>query len=313
MENELEYTISVKEEKEFSSLYSHYIAEIDEKGNEVQGIHDKWIPFHHSIHFVTKSISYSSNLSFEEGIMDAYDEEEETKKKKTKKKISEKDFHVDFDENEYIYAELKIAPDEELSFLSMFGTERRLKDISMRISQGEQDSCRLVGIPSYESEGPHFDKFFTDDALQIILSLKEEKFRKLVSLVCENNISSFPIRLGQVAGLYAPWSPTYVSSAIKVLSTYHELDDPKNLAPHFRSLGAVREINISPVISQDLSVSKGIADEIEETESLQGNRASDDTETREVKGYSKPESDDITWKFVGFGVVILLLLIFSNS
>lgn len=252
MENELEYTIAVKEEKENSSLYAHYIAEIDEEGNEVQGIHDKWIPFHHSIYFLVKTISYIPSWNFSAGMFDAEDKEEDLKKTKSKKKMHAKDFYVDYDEDESIFGTMQIDPDEHLDCISMFGTERGLLDLSFRISVGKQESCRLIGIPQYSHEGANFISETEPDVLQLEITFKEEKFRKFVELVRNNTITKFPIRLDQVAGLYARWSPSFVASEIKVLTPHHELDDPLDFAPHFRTLGVVGEIDLSPQISQDI-------------------------------------------------------------
>lgn len=252
MENELEYTIAVKEETEHSSLYSHYIVEIDENGNEVKGRNHKWIPFTFSIHFIVRTLSYIPNWKFSSVLIDVEDKEEDLKTTKSKKKMNEKDFHGDYVEDEYVFGTMQIDPDKHLDCISMFGTKRTLSDLSVRISVGKQESCRLVGIPQYSYEGANFLTETQPDFLQLEITFKEEKFRKLVELVRNNTITKFPIRLSTVEGLYARWSPSFVASEIKVLTPHHELDNPLDLAPYFRTLGVVGGIDLSPQVSQDI-------------------------------------------------------------
>ena len=248
MENELEYTIAVKEELEHPSFYPHYIVEIDQNGIEVEGINHKWIPFHFSIYFLAKTIRYIPSWNFSACIFEAKEKEEDLRKTKSKKKMHAKDFHVDYDVSESIVGTMQIDPNEHLDGISMFGTERGLLNLSFRISVGKQEICRLIGFPQYSVEGSNF----IPDCLQIEIIFKEEKFRRLVELVRNNTITKFPIRLGQVAGLYARWSPSFAASKIKVLTPHHELEDPLDFAPHFRTLGVVGEIDLSPQISQDI-------------------------------------------------------------
>lgn len=317
MEHELEYSIAVKKETEFDSLFSEYIVEIDENGKEVEGINDKWIPFHHDIHFVTKTISYIPSWKFEAGMFDAQDEEESLKNSKTKKKISEKDFYVEFDENDYIIGTMQLDPDEYLDSFSMFGTKRELLDLSFRMRIGTKDSCRLIGWPQYSYEADFYTEIMPD-SFQIEITFKAEKFRRIVDLVCNTTIVRFPIRLGQVAGLYAPWSPSSVASAIKILTPRHQLDDPSNIAPHFRSLGVVGDMDLSPKISQNLFGNSRIPNDIDPAFDKNSNGFTTyNSLTKKfgdkLKVNAKAKNNGLNqigfgfWLFIGAALVILLV------
>lgn len=313
MHGETEITLEVRTEEDLSNLYEFYIAEVDADGNEVETfIYDKWIPFSHSIKFETKTIRYVPSFGYESEFLDLEDAEE-NEKEKTKKKTREERFDVQFKDEESLVGDLILTPDDNPSNVSFFGANRTITNFSLRIIVGKKDLCRMWGHPQTTVENAYFQDEEIPDMLGLDIVVKEKKFRELANLVLQKSLSSLSIRVGLADGVYAPWSPSWTADALKFLTPHQELKDPKGQAPHFRSLGVVREMSISPVVSQDLSVSKGIADENEEGEGRQVKRASNDSKDREVKGYSKPESDDITWKFVGFGVVILLLLIFSNS
>ncbi|MDB2488098.1 hypothetical protein N9X59_02910 [Alphaproteobacteria bacterium] len=322
MEYELEYTLLVREELETPSLYPYYIAEIDQNGHEIEGINHKWIPFHHSIYFLVKTISYIPSWNFSAGMFDAEDKEEDLKKTKSKKKMHAKDFHVDYDEDESIFGTMQIDPEEHLDCISMFGTERGLLDLSFRISVGKQESCRLIGIPQYSHEGANFISETKPDVLQLEITFKEEKFRKFVELVRNNTITKFPIRLDQVAGLYAVWSPSFVTSEIKVLTPHHELDDPLDFAPHFRRLGVVGEIDLSPQISQNIlsetQIEQEHDDEFETELEQETNDVQNDGLKKKNSDRVKKIRDDVVknegnqigigfWLFIGAMITIMFV------
>lgn len=250
MGNELEYGIAVKKEEEYTSLYSHYIAEIDENGKEIGG-GDKWIPFHYSIYFITKTISYRSSYKFDNEIIPEL-EDEASEKTRIKKSKDGSDFYVDYDENELIYGELQLDPNQNTHFISMFGTDRGLEEISFRISVAAKEQHMLWGSPQFSYEGANFITETAPDAMQIHIYLEEKKFRRLAELVCNQRITGFPLRIGKVKGFYAHWSPSFVASQIKVLTKDHQLDDPSDAAPHFSKLGVVGEMDFGAETSQDL-------------------------------------------------------------
>ena len=319
MDTELNYSLVVREEKEYVSLYDVYIAEVNEKGEDVEGI-EKWIPFHYSLFFEAKSIKYVPAFGFERDASDIESEAESVKKPKNKKPDSKR-FDVKFVDSEHISGSLQLDPDGRLSRISMFGTERKLNDFSLWITIGKSERCRFWGYPQYSYEDADFRDSTEPDQIGFEITIKEEKFRALANLIVTKSLSSLHLHISGAEGLYSPWSPSIIPQAIKILTDNHELID-QNKALHFRSIGIVHEMNLIPRVSQDLAFSLQIDDDPDDELSVQDDLEISNIATNEyMQMQAKDELnkirvllEDIIKKqrlfIYGLGILFLLSLFF---
>ena len=175
MDTELNYSLAVREEKEYVSLYEVYIAEVNEKGEDVEGIFEKWIPFHYSLYFEAKSIKYVPAFGFERDASDIESEAESVKKPKNKKP-DPKRFEVKFVDSEHINGTLQLDPDGSLPNIPMFGTERKLNDFSFWITIGKSERCRFWGYPQYFYEDADFRDRTQPDQIGFEITIKEVEY-----------------------------------------------------------------------------------------------------------------------------------------
>jgi hypothetical protein len=148
---------------------------------------------------------------------------------------------INIDEEEYINATLKSENDE--TSYSMFGTDRKIKDIVLSIykeTKQSKENCFVWGCPSYEYE-LDFSNIVQPDTISFSLFLKPDKFNKILDLIKTNNLNKLMFIPGGVNGFYSEWSPSISTRNIKVLcvDSKHKVEVDKKC-----QLTAVQQKNI---------------------------------------------------------------------
>lgn len=109
---------------------------------------------------------------------------------------------------------------------SFFGTDRYLADIDLRIEElqaGEStERCEVWGSPSYTSEGSDFRPETTEDYLGFSLFVKPETFARFATQISLSAVTSVAFGVGGVPGFYSGWSPTILTSHVKILSSLRD-------------------------------------------------------------------------------------------
>jgi hypothetical protein len=150
-------------------------------------------------------------------------------------------------ESEYILGKLTPEPFEGISTTySMFGTNRRISDFSIRIVAAEEEErCTVWGTVAYEYEWD-FEIFKRPDALQITLSLAENRYRRLADAIRSKETFRLELSIGRVDGFYAPWTPRNRTETIKILtnSELQKLDMPEVQTFNVRRLSNAKEFTL---------------------------------------------------------------------
>jgi hypothetical protein len=126
---------------------------------------------------------------------------------------------------------------------SMFGTDRELKDIALRIyevDEGEAESCHAWGSPSYDAGD--YSPEPTEDCLLFTLMVARERFNRYVEMIERCPANMLTLRVGMVSGMYAEWSPEIHASKLKVLANLEDQqiilpESPKFLPPALGKVG----------------------------------------------------------------------------
>jgi hypothetical protein len=123
----------------------------------------------------------------------------------------------------------KLRPAEEgrrpwdVTRFSFFGTDRNISDIRLSVEElpegDTQERCEVWGCPSYKYEGADFRTEIRDDYLGFNLFVRPETFARLATQISLSAVNSLAFRAGSVPGFYSSWSPTIVTSHIKILSS----------------------------------------------------------------------------------------------
>lgn len=238
---ELDYELKVNTESEHESLYTWSINEVKEESKDY--LRD-WVNFPWDNFFTVKDITYSSHLKSElphdDGRFDKLTVTEYLKKRK------EQDFDVTTSEN--ITGTLTSSRDTSFS---MFGTDRFIEDFSLFIRKGDKEDCDVWGKPqnTYELD---FSYDTSPDSIQIILTLKEDRFDELKQQIINKTISTMELVIGGVDGFYSHWTPGISSHRVKVLTKDHILDEPEGL--HVSRLKHVGEWSLHTNSSQETEI-----------------------------------------------------------
>lgn len=206
MDIHLENKILLNEKSEYKSLYQWSLHELDKSGNKIGA---DQIPWTYSLYFSASELCYTDNIVLSKLYKDDADAEDNI-----------------FDD-EVITAKLHsgVCRDgmelENEVMYSMFGTQRIVKEFSLRIKKNkgekEPDKCSIWGGVSYTTD-LDFKDFTTDDCLEIYINLAPQRFDKLAEMINNNSIDLFQISLKSVSGFYSDWSPSIMTHKIKVLT-----------------------------------------------------------------------------------------------
>ena len=234
----LEHKVIVKKEEELKTLYSWFISEIDDEGNEVSGFSSKSIPYHYSVGFQIKNIYYQTDIEIENE-KNEYSVETKTKEVGNAFKTNR---------GERIYGSLKIDEHYDTR-LSMFGTNRKIEDIALSIYRAEEEYCSVWGIPEYSTE-IDFREDITPDCIEISIGLKDNDYQEIAERIKDKSINSYFITLKNVKGFYSPWSPQVSTPEIKVLTQEHEVNIDENALPDGYELPRLGNVGSFTMISR---------------------------------------------------------------
>ncbi len=208
----LERKIRVSADSEYENLYSWSLYEVDDKGVKIDG---DWVPFAWSQSFTAKNIELHKRLSIEE-------------------ETDDKDTDADADERKYVSTTKRVISGtlvsgfvrngrdiEDQVRYSLFGTSRQVTEFHLTINEvekGGKESCTLLAIPSYESEGKIMLTETEPDYIGFDVYLDQDRFNCLVSLIEKKAITNLSLLVSRVYGIYSHWTPTIATSTAKVLS-----------------------------------------------------------------------------------------------
>ena len=234
----LEHKVIVKKEEEFKTLYSWYVSEIDDEGNEVSGFSSKSIPYQYSIGFQIKNIYYQTDIGLEN--------EKNEYSVETKTKEIGNSFKTE--RGERIFGSLKINEHYDTR-LSMFGTNRKIEDISLNIYKAEEEYCSVWGTTEYSTE-IDFREDVMPDCIEISIGLKDDDYQEIAERIKDKSINSYFITLDNVKGFYSPWSPQVSTPEIKVLTQEHEVNIDENALPDDYELPRLGNVGSFTMISR---------------------------------------------------------------
>jgi len=233
MDYHLEKDIRLNTESENEVLYSWYLQECDKDGKTIG---PKQVPWAWDLIFTASELRYSTSIKLED---QNSDEESEGLK-----------------DSELITATLHSGYcsdgetlDQEVNY-SMFGTDRKLNDFTLRIYKLDDDEsdegCQVYGVVSYTAE---IDFYYEteDDVIEINLMLKPKRFNTIAELIKAKALDIVTLRLGYVDGFYSEWSPSIRTDSIKILAKGDEQKvirgDDNDISPP--RLGEVMEFHLS--------------------------------------------------------------------
>jgi hypothetical protein len=234
MERNLELKVKSNQSTELKSLYKWCLNEYDSNDKKVDG---DYIPWAWSCYFTSGELKVVRHIE-----LNRYDENYEL---------------ADKPRSEYkatIFADLHSGRPDKTSFwdrvsYSMFGTNRVIEKFHLSIhkasDQSELQGCRVYGIPSYDSEDSEFRKTTEDDFFGIDLYIKEDEFNEILEAIESKKASSALIRISGVSGFYSYWSPTINTSQIKILTSYHTVENEEGSSISPTHVATVDEFSMS--------------------------------------------------------------------
>lgn len=302
METKLEYKLDLKKEDEFKTLYSWFISEVDQEGNVIGGFTEKCIPYPWTVNFQIKNIYYQTDIELENEIDN---------------KSSKLGESYKIHRGERIFGNLKIDEHYYDTKLSMFGTNRRIEDISLNINKVEEEYCHIWGCPSYSTE-VNFRNDTVSDCIEISVGLKENDYQDIVERIKDKSINSYFISLKNVNGFYSPWSPEVSTPEIKVLTEEHEINIHEDILPddyELPRLGSVGNFTMLSRFAYELMNDEKLDDDIDEPVNSivplsTGERLQEETKKELSKLISIIEKQQ---KYVYWGFLILIFIILGST
>jgi hypothetical protein len=234
MESNLDLKVSLNENPDRSTLGKWCLDEYDSNNKKVDG---DYIPWAWSCYFRSDQLRVIRQLE-----LNRYDENYVLLDR------PRSDYKVS------VVGDLRSGRSDEDSFLdrvsySMFGTSRKITKFNLYIgSASEQDGlqdCKVYGIPSYDSEDSHSRRQTEDDYFGIDVFINEDELKDIVQAVESKTADSIVLRISRVSGFYSHWSPTIITSNIKILTEYHTITKPEGSAISPWIIGTADEFWIS--------------------------------------------------------------------
>jgi hypothetical protein len=308
----IEKTVTYCEESQLKNLYECYLQEDVEKKIEYP---KKFVPYLLSVYFFASKLEVSRHVNVE------YNYEGDDFELKSFAQSGEK-IVIGCDLHSGRCVDGKIL--EYDTKYSMFGTDREVKNFSLRIykSEDDSDSSYLGASLSYEYELDFYNDL-SPDWVQIQLYLNEEKFNNLVKMAEAKAIDSVLLTLGQVRGFYSQWSPESHSREIKILTRDVEVDGLKEDSK-LTKVGVVGSCELSLITESTLniknnfkheSVAHMFEDDLGQDETSEGKSTFDLAEQRDSeisKQIQQLNKNFSSIKTLAWAVVVLLVLIFLN-
>lgn len=304
----LDYKLELKKEDEYENLYTWYITELDQDGNESTKLLNKFIPYPWSVSFQIKSINYQTEIEL---VNETKEFDVDTSSDKIGKSYKTT-------RGERIFGNLKLNEYEYDTDLSMFGTNRKIEEISINFYKSEEEYCSVWGCPEYTTE-INFRNRTTPDCIEISVGLKEEDYQEMIDRIKDKSINSYFITLKNVNGFYSPWSPEISTPEIKVLTQDHEIKIHENSLPdgyELPRLGNVGDFSMVSRLTYELINDKKVEDDyIDESVNSNvplstGERLQEETKQELSKLISLIEKQQ---KYVYWGFLILIFIIVGST
>lgn len=197
MDYQLENTVRTSTKSPHPNLYSWFIEEIDPTGKKIGPDYKPW---GHNLHFDAKNLRVYRSLTLEDG--------------KAPKG------------SDGIIAALTASEGGRRRAVtySFLGTNRPVETITLRIykSEDENETCSIWGSVAFVSEWD-FENVRSSDSFEVQLFLAPSRFEELAKFI-EDGRAKGGITLRLAEGVYAEWSPSIRTDAIKLLGN---IDDQK--------------------------------------------------------------------------------------
>lgn len=141
---------------------------------------------------------------------------------------------------------------------SMFGTDRAIEKFSLRIEplQSAEESERglVWGIPQHRYEADITFHPTEPDVMEFHLYVVRERFERLVDRISRHDFEKAMIRVSNVRGCYARWTPEIVADKVKVLTQYdeHAVEMPEDAERNPLRLGEIDDLTVDFMSVSDL-------------------------------------------------------------
>ncbi|MDU0343158.1 hypothetical protein [Bosea rubneri] len=211
MEHHVDRRVVLSTESEYPSLYEWSISEVTPEGKSGE---TNQIPWEWTLWFEATELTLHDTLETEFGLFDR-DKPDSFRPAHLRRSITAK-LHP---------SRGRRASWEEARY-SFFGTGRFISDFELRVAQlsaGEDvERCEVWGTASYTSEGANFLPERTGDYLSFNLFIKPENFARFATQISLSAVTSAAFSVGGVPGFYSAWSPTVLTSRIKILASLQD-------------------------------------------------------------------------------------------
>lgn len=249
MKYELERRIKLNTDSEYESLYKWALQEYNDKD---EAIGSPQVPWAWGMDFKATELRYIRALdigkkSFANLFSDDEEQHEEAQKEDEERRAEVSD-------TERIAGSLYPTQfrcgewQDDYCSVSMFGTNREIKDIQLDIRVSEYDSeyCKLWGSPSYTADFD-FEEETIDDTLYVRVRVSAERFNEFSELIKGKQMDTCIVHLSSVSGFYSEWSPAVRTNKIKVLcaGSNQEVQTPDDCDIKPPRLGRVQEFSLT--------------------------------------------------------------------
>ena len=228
-----------------------YEQESGESAGEIVGKGGTYIPFYGSMKFELTEISCVSQIRIvNEDVRDEFEE-------LSLKENIDLDFKVE--DEKQITGKLKKMHEDTSPYLSLFGTDERIEDLSFIIGTGSN-----IKKESALLEGGTLDVGY----LRILIAINQERFDEISKLINLKKLDSFSINIYGTEGFYYELNDDsqfnqFNPKKVKVLTS--EMDNHKIPKKYKKEiipvLGKTQSVFISTVTSQSFVNKKKIIDE----------------------------------------------------
>ena len=212
MESHTELSVRFETDVKHRSLYEWCIQEIDKSGKQVG---EDQIPWAWRQYFTAESIRLIKGFDDDHDVP-LFDDEEAKDESSSLKLKTNNTIIANLQSGRY---DAETGLIEDTCSYSFFGTSRRIKDISLVISEvhdGASETCYSEGVLSYDYESD-FRKHTMGDSLCIRVKLNHDRFSSIVESIKTGNVDWLNLNINRVSGFYSEWSPSITAWNIKVM------------------------------------------------------------------------------------------------
>ena len=252
LDYDLDLDVYLETQTKHSSLYKWCLKERRKNGEELSR---DWIPWKWGVYFkatsfgIRRSVESIGNIRFEGEDIEP----------------------LVFSKRDSIVGKLileKYSTDESFTpTISFFGSSRTVEEVALRIEPIDdeaKETCTVWGTASYNVED--WRTGWSGDQLAVILYFSRDKFQSLFDLISHNQIDGLSLRLKDVQGFYAEWTPDVSTGYITVLANLQDqgLKVKEDWAKRIPTLGKVGEASLS--VFRSIDAKAGLRKEVVEAD-----------------------------------------------